>query len=270
MNNTVKNILSVSQAIKSFDRPSVVEPFKVQKINEYNGFRIEIANTVSKLLDASHLAYSCYLKKGFVLRSHFPFILNEWDISGDSVCLVAYDDDNICVGTMTLVPDDNQLPVDITFNSELNLLREKGHHLCEFTRFVIDKEFRNQSEILVALMDWAPLVAEFHFSSSDIIIEVNPRHQTFYSKKLLFEIETGVKNCSLVNNAPAVLLRLPIKTFHRFRGEYDSDSSSKRLLFHRYRSRDLNELRKMKRYLFKESRKIQPLPELRNKMKAFA
>ncbi|PCJ56025.1 MAG: hypothetical protein COA79_20140 [Planctomycetota bacterium] len=264
MKNKLTNISSISSAIRSFNLPSVVSSDESKKINEYDGFRIEIANTIPQLMDAANLAYRGYLKKGFVSKSELPFVFKEWDVSGISVCLVAYDDEHNCVGTMTIVPDFENLPVDVTFSDELNDLRSKGHNLCEFTRFIIDENFRNQKCLLTALMEWSPLVVEFYFHGTDIIVEVNPRHKGFYTKKLLFKTETGIKNCPLVNDAPAVLLRLSVNNFKEQRSNLPDDATCKRLVYSAFISKDKSKLDNMIKYVLKHANKIQPQLSLLN------
>lgn len=260
MKATLPNISSVSSAIAAYDKPAVIPVLKTTLPNEYDGFRIEIANTITKLMDAAHLAYEGYLKKGFVTKSEHPFVFNDWDFSGISICLVAYDNKNNCVGTMTVVPDFEKLPLDITFGDEINVLRQKNHAMCEASRFAIDDEFKNQKDILVALMEWSYLITNHYFHGTDIIIEVNPRHQNFYLKKFLFQTETGVKECPLVNNAPAVLLRLPIKTCEM----HLTNNTAKRLIYNQFKTADKKKLEPINQYIKKECKKVKPQVSLAN------
>ena len=46
----------------------------------------------------------------------------------------------------------------------------------------------------------------------DFIIEVNPRHESFYLRRLCFARIAGERPCPRVGNAPAVLLRLDMHT----------------------------------------------------------
>lgn len=263
MHKTRTSLSSISTAIVACDKPSFVSIQKNEP-NEYEGFRIEVANSTSKLMDAANLAYRGYLKKGFVSQSTSPFVFNEWDFSGISACLVAYDKYNNCVGTMTIVPDKEKLPMDIIFEKELTTLRQEGHKLCEFSRFIIDDEFKNQKELLTALMEWSYLIANFYFYTSDIIVEVNPRHQLFYTKKLLFVAQSNPKSCPLVNNAPAVLMRLPIQVCE----EKIHMQKIKRLLYADFKSRNSDTFDQMKKYLTIECNNITPQTSLSSYFKS--
>lgn len=251
MPNQVKNVTSISNAIRSFNKPSLELPRKEAFINHYQGFRVEIANTVSKLMDAAHLAYKRYVQKSFVPISDVPFVFNEWDFSDESVCLVVYNEKDNCVATMTVVKDIQKLPSDITFHEEINAMRLKGKKICEFTRFVIDDVCKNSKEVLITIMEWAYLTASYHFKATDVIIEVNPRHKTFYMKKFCFTPLTVIKDCPLVNDAPAILLNLSMNLCKQKLVKIDH-----KVIYSEFRSLKTEPLYEMISFISKESRKI--------------
>ena len=86
-------------------------------------------------------------------------------------------------------------------------MRERGYRLCEFTRLAVDKTVASKP-VLAGLFHTAYLYAAVIRDYTHAVIEVNPRHVTFYRRALGFE-PIGPKRTNLRVNAPAVLLCVP-------------------------------------------------------------
>lgn len=112
------------------------------------------------------------------------------------------------IGTMGLCLDGAAgLPADAHFRVQLDALRARGLRLCEPSRLAIDAGMSKR--VFASMIHVSYLYAHVLHGYSDYIIEVNPRHVTFYRRMLGFEQAGPVLPCSRVG-APAVLLRLSL------------------------------------------------------------
>ena len=94
------------------------------------------------------------------------------------------------------------------YPDEVQVLRDEGRKLCEFTKLAVDESVRSQS-VLGAIFHVACLyVIDLH-ECTDVLIEVNPRHVRFYERMLGFK-RVAEERMDLAINAPAVLLRLDL------------------------------------------------------------
>lgn len=126
------------------------------------------------------------------------------------------------IGTITLCVDSPMgLAVDASFPEELGFLRESGASVCELTKFAFDPSA--QSKPLLAVLFHAIFTyGTHHYSCTDLLIEVNPRHVRFYETALGFRRLGSLKTNTAVN-APSQLMQLPVsaieQNIERFAGE---------------------------------------------------
>jgi len=117
---------------------------------------------------------------------------------------VAYDEGNL-VGTVGIRLDSEQgLGADALYKDEIDVLREGGCKVCEFTRLAVDVTAVSKS-VLAGLFHTAYLYAGALHGCTFMVIEVNPRHVPFYRRALGFE-PLGPERLNQRVNAPAVLL----------------------------------------------------------------
>ena len=117
---------------------------------------------------------------------------------------VAYDEGNL-VGTVGIRLDSEQgLGADALYKDEIDVLREGGCKVCEFTRLAVDVTAVSKP-VLAGLFHTAYLYAGAMHGCSFMVIEVNPRHVPFYRRALGFE-PIGEERLNQRVNAPAVLL----------------------------------------------------------------
>ena len=102
------------------------------------------------------------------------------------------------------------LSADELYGEEINALREQGYKLCEFTRLAVDKRVASKP-VLAGLFHTAYLYASVMRGTTHAVIEVNPRHVTFYRRALEFEV-LGEERINTRVNAPAVLLCVAFDT----------------------------------------------------------
>lgn len=99
------------------------------------------------------------------------------------------------------------LSADDLYGPELTALRASGANVCEFTRLAVDLKFGSKP-ILAGLFHTAYLLAYRLRGYDHAVIEVNPRHVSFYERALGFHC-VGPERLNTRVNAPAVLLCVP-------------------------------------------------------------
>lgn len=113
--------------------------------------------------------------------------------------------DGELVATMTASRDSSAgLLADKLYADEMAMLRKPARVICEVTRLAVDSE-GNDPEILKSLFRSTYQYAKAVFGVTDVVIEVNPRHATYYRREFGFSQVGDLRNCPRVN-APAVLL----------------------------------------------------------------
>jgi hypothetical protein len=98
--------------------------------------------------------------------------------------------------------------IDGLYAEEADALRRQGCKLAEFTRLAVDNNVHSKP-LLAALFHIAFIYARNIHRCTDLLIEVNPRHQGFYRRMLGFETVGTMRGDPRVG-APAVLLRLDL------------------------------------------------------------
>lgn len=87
-------------------------------------------------------------------------------------------------------------------------LRAQGRTLCEFGKLAVDPQDRVRSKRLLATLFHMVYVYSHRLHGcTDALIEVNPRHVSFYERYLEFHAVGSERHCKRVG-APAVLMRL--------------------------------------------------------------
>jgi hypothetical protein len=113
------------------------------------------------------------------------------------------------VGTVTLGLDGPRgLLAERTHDRVIAEVRDSGRKVCELTRLAI-AESADFKSVLGSLLGLAHYVGRSMHDVSDVFIEVNPRHVSFYSRVLGFVVAASEKVCERVC-APSVLLRLEL------------------------------------------------------------
>lgn len=101
------------------------------------------------------------------------------------------------------------MAVETLYPDEVTMLRASGATLCEFTRLAVDQT-EHSLDVLASAFHAAFLYARRLRRRSDLLVEVNPRHASFYRQMLGFRQLGPQRLCPRVN-APAVLLWLPLR-----------------------------------------------------------
>ncbi|WP_205479253.1 N-acyl amino acid synthase FeeM domain-containing protein [Sphingomonas arenae] len=119
------------------------------------------------------------------------------------------------IGTLTLTVDsDAGLAVDRTFKDEVDVFRRApGARLCELTRFAFDTSSPARPR-LAALFHIIFIYGSMHYSCTDLLIEVNPRHRRFYEAMLGFH-PVGEPRTNAGVGAPSQLMWLNVGAIRR-------------------------------------------------------
>lgn len=124
------------------------------------------------------------------------------------------------VGTLTLAADsDEGLAVEKTFPQEVRHFRnDPGSSLCELKRFAVDADMSSKN-LLAALFHTVLIYGSDRYASTDLFIEVNPRHIRFYEAMLGFQRIGGLRT-NLSVDAPSQLMWLRVANIRRMVEQY--------------------------------------------------
>ena len=170
---------------------------------ERSDFQVRLADTRGRRSKSSLLINRMYSWRGYKRNG-------VTDLSHDlnRVTLQACHRDNV-FGTLTVAFDSHAgLAADALYGAEIDAYRQAGAKVCELTRLAVDPK-DGSKEVLGALFHLAYIYGALLHGSTDVFIEVNPRHVSFYKRMLDFEQAGECRMCERVD-APAVLLHLEV------------------------------------------------------------
>ena len=176
---------------------SIHEPdFPDDPGRELGAFKIRLAGSLQVRWDAGSLVQQRYAVKGY-RTSTTPAMSN--------VCTFAAYDEGRLAGTVSLRLDsDEGLAADEVYHQELDMLRDAGRRLCEYTRLAVDVS-RVSKVVLAGLFHTVYLYAKQLHNFDFVVIEVNPRHVAYYRNSLGFKA-IGPERHNARVQAPAVLM----------------------------------------------------------------
>jgi hypothetical protein len=164
-----------------------------------NLFKVRLANTEERRSSASYLIRRRYAWRGYAIDDPIP--------AAPSRITIAAHDQSGTAGAVTVGLDSpDGLFIDGIYGEEANALRGEGRKLAEFTKLAIDNNIHSKP-LLAALFHVAFIYARRIHRCTDLLIEVNPRHHSFYRRMLGFEAFGPVRYEQRVGT-PAVMLRL--------------------------------------------------------------
>jgi hypothetical protein len=173
-----------------------------ENVKQEQQFKIRLATSDTRISSASMLIQKMYLGRGYQVPGleKDPFRIT---------VLISLEDR--IVGTTTLGLDSpNGLLADTSYKSELDTLRNQGRHICELTKLAIDDKNADSKHMVAVLFHMCKIYGSDIHGATDFVIEINPRHASFYERMLGFHLLGTERVCPRVN-APAVLLRLPVE-----------------------------------------------------------
>lgn len=178
--------------------------------------RIELARTPQQVAAAWRLVYAMYRQAELIDDNPYEIHTVAHALRPGTAVIVSYDGDDL-VSTLTIMHESREgIPLDKVYRSELDGLRAQGRRLMEVGLFA--DRFQPALRSLTAIIEMMRYVFYSScYSLADIIIGVNPHHQSFYERFFGFEQIGPVSMHPIVRNRPVVLLRGD--TQRQFNGE---------------------------------------------------
>jgi len=210
--------------------PHAVNPERVAESEQFQecvlsrgGYRVRLADSPGQRNKASILINSMYSWRGYAtdsleLSHHNP----------NAITLEASTEQQL-FGTLTLGLDsDDGLLADELYRHEIDILRRMGRRVGEMTKLAFNPKYSSK-EALASLFHLAYIYARNIYFTTDVLIEVNPRHAGFYQRRLGFKQIGELRTCPRVD-APAVLLHISLaygaKQISKYAGSRDPGEKS--------------------------------------------
>jgi hypothetical protein len=117
------------------------------------------------------------------------------------------------IGTVTVGYDSDQgLLADEVYKDKVDELRRQGGVVGELSKLAVDEELGSK-KVLAGMIHIAFIYGAIH-GCTDAVIEILPRHQTFYEKKLGFHL-LGEERLNKRVNMPVVLMHIRLEEMQR-------------------------------------------------------
>lgn len=209
-----QRISQLSQAIKH-SMTSYQNNYPILENQKSEPFTIKIANTLEEREAVFRLAYRVYLDKEYVKENNQEWLVIDYDQNPSTAIFIVKNSSGVVIASATLVFNDTSvLPTEKIYESEIRQIKTSGSKIVEVSRLVINPDFRNSKDILVLLFNYMFIYC-YHVKHFDtVIMQVNPRHKDYYRKLLNFKEVGGEKFCPIVQNAPAILLGIPLCAYY--------------------------------------------------------
>ena len=187
------------------------------------GYRVRLADSPGQRNKATMLIKSMYSWRGYATEDIATLTHNP-----NRIALEASTEDKV-FGTLSIGLDSaDGLLADSLYQAEINILRRMGRRVCEITKLAFNPEYSSK-EAIASLFHLAYIYAHNIYKRTDLLIEVNPRHASFYQRRLGFQQIGELRTCPRVN-APAVLLHVALdygaKQIAQYAGSRNSGEKS--------------------------------------------
>jgi hypothetical protein len=175
------------------------------------GCYIRVATRTQQLEAAEELVRKRYEWRGYqVPRTQDTYVGSV----SRRVVIVAEKSCGGLLGTVSVRPDSPRgLLAEMTYGSEIQALRQRGHLLGEVVKLAVDNSAASRF-VAETLIRCAYLISHKAHERSHVVIEVNPRHVRFYEKVLGCVVIAAERLCARVD-APSVLMELHLDQFER-------------------------------------------------------
>lgn len=186
-------------APKTFNHPALALG---ELLLDQHDFQLRLAKSRPTQVESAALVQRMYTRRGYKVTTQ------DATLKPSQLTLQACSGDHV-FGTLTVRDDsDEGLAADALYRQEIDAYRQGGRHVAELTRLAVDPELGSK-EVLGALFHAAYAVCGPLRDVTDVFIEVNPRHVSFYRRMLDFLAIGEEKICPRVD-APAVLLHVEV------------------------------------------------------------
>ncbi|HEY0879240.1 MAG TPA: hypothetical protein VGE10_12390 [Zeimonas sp.] len=177
--------------------------------------RIRLANSDGHRSAASYLVRKMYAWRGYETDARPQGNASVTFVASQETCTVA---------TITVGFDSGEgVSAQQLYPEYVGHLRGKDARICEFTRLAVDRN-EHSKELLAMMFHVAYMYARRLHGCTDLLVEVNPRHATFYRRVLGFQQAGPERICERVQ-APAILLWLPLEHAERQIARYGGNKA---------------------------------------------
>ena len=186
---------------------------KANRITElHDGIEVRPASSPEELEAAYGLVYRSYLRRSYMEPNPNRIRFTVFNAFPRAATFVGVLRDQV-IATVSLVPDTPAgLPMDEVYHDELQNLRDRGRRVAEVTMLADRRmEIQHTLPMLLSLMKLLFDYAALFIKSTDLCITINPRHDKFYRRYLLFTQLGGLRPHPGVRDNPAVARRLDLE-----------------------------------------------------------
>ncbi len=213
--------------------------------NRVEGMVFKVAETREELEASYRLVHDVYVQEGYADAHPSGMRVNLRYALPTTTTFVGIHEGKVVI-TMTLIGDSPLgLPMDAIFSRELYRLRKEGRFLAEVSALASDPSYRRGTQALTLFSNkimW--LYAIRCLKVDDLVIAINPKHRWVYETLILFEpISTGVKSYHYVKDAPAIAMRLDLRTIIERMGRAYRGLPPGTNLFHFFVNEDSSQIR---------------------------
>jgi UDP:flavonoid glycosyltransferase YjiC (YdhE family) len=189
---------------------------------ELRDLTFKLAETAQEREQAFRVLHDMYVRRGLLDPSSSGLKLTVFSLLPTTAIFIGIRDGRV-LSTMSLVEDSPLgLPMEDLYADAVEKVRTRGGRLAEVGALAVARGARGKGlalQMYNLMFRWA----HFHRSVDDLVIAVHPRVRDFYETLLLFDKIGGERRYSTLKDAPAVALRLDLRTaVARYRKIYDS------------------------------------------------
>lgn len=206
---TMQNVIHSSSTLRPGLMPAALRPVSLGSSRGSEQPELVVAPAVSY---HQHRACSALVRRMYAWRGYRISPPRQLIEDPNHATLGAWMEGEL-VATLTASRDSSTgLLADNLYAEELAGLRKPSRVLCEVTRLAVDVD-SHDPELLKSLFRSSYQYARAIFGVTDTVIEVNPRHASYYRREFGFSQIGSVRTCPRVD-APAVLLHRPLGSLH--------------------------------------------------------
>jgi hypothetical protein len=181
--------------------------------NKLGDIRFRIADTREELEACYRLVHDVYVQEGYADPDPSGIRVNLRYALPTTTTFIGHAGRRIAM-TMTLIGDSPLgLPMDMIFSRELYDLRKQGRYIAEVGAFASHPDFRRRQQAVGFYTNkimWTYAIR--NLGVDDLVIAINPKHEWIYKHLLLFERIGSLRLYNYVNDAPAIAMRLDLRT----------------------------------------------------------
>jgi hypothetical protein len=171
---------------------------------------MELASDAEKLERCWRIVYEEYVTQGYMRPNRQGLRYTLHDGLPDTATFLVTENGRD-VGTITAYPDSPLgLPADDVYREEVDRLRDSGRRPAEIGRLAIRPEYGKDRDVLMKTLEMPFLYARGVLRATDVVITVNPKHESFYRRMMLFDRAGNEQEMASVCRAPAVLLQIDL------------------------------------------------------------